>query len=245
MKHTNQYAVYLTMYTGALLPRWYIGSSTKDKITDGYRGSVCSRKYMAIWKSELKDNPALFTTRILSLHKTRKEALEEEYRVQQLHKVVSNTRYINMAYANVNGYFGLENGGELHPRFGGTHTETSRERISTNHADVSGPNNPMFGKHMSTETKRKSRYTRQLNGKWYSLNKDGNTVVPLITADEVRKLSEALIRATEKVPLGSNKVSYDRFVKMGKEGLVGMYALSIDPSTEEKDKYLKEVIWKN
>ena len=37
--HSNKnYIVYLTMYSGNLLPQWYIGSTYEQRITDGYNG---------------------------------------------------------------------------------------------------------------------------------------------------------------------------------------------------------------
>lgn len=103
-----KYCVYLTMYSGFKLPRWYIGSSTIQKIKDGYNGSITSKKWIEIYKLEQKQNKHLFKTRIISKHETRKEALEEELRVQKLHKVRENNKYFNESYATVNGYFGKQ-----------------------------------------------------------------------------------------------------------------------------------------
>lgn len=50
-----------------------------------------------------------------------------------------------------NGY-NLTDGGE---GFRGNHTEKTKQKISENHADFSGKNHPMFGKHISEEHKRK------------------------------------------------------------------------------------------
>jgi hypothetical protein len=54
------YAVYLTMYKGKLLPKWYIGSSTIDKIENGYNGSVCSKKFKTLYEKEQKSNKCFF-----------------------------------------------------------------------------------------------------------------------------------------------------------------------------------------
>lgn len=122
------YVVYLTMYSGTLLPKWYIGSTNIDKLNNGYTGSVASKKWKVIYNNEIKDNNHLFKTRILSKHHTREEALTEELRLHEMHKVKSNTRYFNEAYAVIDGMFGR---------------------------DVSGENNPNYGKKASEETKRK------------------------------------------------------------------------------------------
>ena len=48
------FCTYLTMYTGNRLPKWYIGSTSVEKIINGYLGSVVSRKYKDIWNFEIK-----------------------------------------------------------------------------------------------------------------------------------------------------------------------------------------------
>ena len=127
-----KYVVYLTYYTGTKLPPFYIGSSTKDKITAGYNGSVKSKKWRSIYEFEQKINKQLFKTRILSYHTTKIEALQEELRLQKLHKVVSNSKYFNEAYATINGFFGRDVSGTLHPMYGKTHSEKTKKLWSKN-----------------------------------------------------------------------------------------------------------------
>lgn len=105
------YCTYLTVYSGSKLPPFYIGSTSLKNISNGYRGSVTSKKYKTIWKDELKNNPHLFQTKIISNHNTRKEATSKELCLQKLLKVVKSLMYINMAYASPNGYFGMGNKG--------------------------------------------------------------------------------------------------------------------------------------
>jgi hypothetical protein len=81
------YCTYLTVYKGNKLPPFYIGSTSVVKINNGYRGSVKSKKYKEIWKSELKNNPNLFTTKIVTIHDSRQEALDKE---DLLHKKLNN-----------------------------------------------------------------------------------------------------------------------------------------------------------
>jgi hypothetical protein len=102
----NTPVVYLTMYLGDKLPKWYIDSSKKHKIENGYNGSVTSKKYSSIFKSEQKSNKHLFKTKIISYHKTTQESLDEELRLQKLHNVVKNPKYINMSYCQRNGFHG-------------------------------------------------------------------------------------------------------------------------------------------
>lgn len=62
----SRYCVYLTIYTGNKLPIFYIGSTSVKKFMNGYRGSVSSKEYGKIWKEEIKLNPHLFISRLLS-----------------------------------------------------------------------------------------------------------------------------------------------------------------------------------
>lgn len=120
------FCVYLTMYAGTKLPKWYIGSSNLDKVNKGYNGSVVSVKWREIYKLEQKENKQLFKTRIISTHKTREEALIEELRVQHLHSVVHNRRYYNESYAIPNGFFGRTVKGKDHHSFGKPNTEEQK-----------------------------------------------------------------------------------------------------------------------
>lgn len=99
------------MYTGTLLPKWYIGSTSIQNIYNGYNGyngSITSKQWIDIYIDEQTNNKNLFKSRILSTHNTRKEALIEELRVQKLHNVVKNDLYINKSYATINGCFGMK-----------------------------------------------------------------------------------------------------------------------------------------
>lgn len=118
------YCVYVTIYNGLLLPKRYIGSCKLEKISTGYNGSVVSKKYKDLYKSEQKNNKHLFKTRILSRHNTDKDARLRELQLQIKYDVVKSKLYMNESLAKVDGYFGR---------------------------DVSGKNNPMFGKSRSGE----------------------------------------------------------------------------------------------
>ena len=124
----KSYIVYITHYTGELLPEWYIGSSYKEKIDNGYNGTITSKEYKEIYEKEQKYNKNLFKTRILSYWGTREEAYKEELRLQIKHKVVNNQKYINKAYANEG--FGKDNEGENNPMFGRNHTQETKQIIS-------------------------------------------------------------------------------------------------------------------
>lgn len=125
-----EYCVYITTYYGELLPKYYIGSTTVKKIESGkYFGSVSSKKWKSIFKDELLNNSQLFSVKIYSYHSTRKIALEEELKIQIENNVVKSKDYMNESLALINGMFGR---------------------------DVTGKNNPMFGKKREDSSKRMS-----------------------------------------------------------------------------------------
>lgn len=132
------YCCYLTTYTGNKMPMFYIGHTTVAKITKGYRGSVSSKDYSKVWKEELKNNPHLFKTEILSLHETRDEALLQEEKYHKKFKVHKSSLYINKATAC--GSFYSEAKGKKNPMYGS-------KRF--------GAKNPMYGKSHSKETRNK------------------------------------------------------------------------------------------
>ena len=75
----DQYCVYHTTYSGTLLPQNYIDSTYVDRILiQKYHGSVASKRYKAIWESEIKLHPELFLTAIVSYHDTRPNATYKE-----------------------------------------------------------------------------------------------------------------------------------------------------------------------
>jgi len=179
------YVVYLTMYKGNKMPKWYIGSSNQTKVSEGYNGSISSKKYKNIYLNEQKQNKSLFKTRILSYHLTRKDALIEELRVQKIHKVVRNDRYINMSYASVNGFFGRDVSGENNPNYkvkwskikkiiasckmmGTKRSKESKEKQSKS---ISKHKHWNYGKELSIETKEK--ISKSSIGKHYDDSRDG------------------------------------------------------------------------
>lgn len=89
------YCTYLTVYFGNKLPPFYIGFTSIKKIEKGYHGSVSSKLYKNIWKMELKKNPHLFKTIILTEHDVIIDAKEKETYLQQKLNVVKNPLYIN------------------------------------------------------------------------------------------------------------------------------------------------------
>ncbi len=147
------YCVYLTIYSGELLPPFYFGSTAIDKIDNGYHGSISSKKWKDIYRSELKNNPDLFNTIILKTTQTRKFATAVELFIQKQNDVVRSNFFMNESLACINGMFGRDTSGSNNGRYGIALTQKTKNLISKNHADMSGENNPFFEKSHNQETK--------------------------------------------------------------------------------------------
>lgn len=144
----NIYCTYLTVYSGNKLPPFYIGSTSVAKIHKGYHGSVRSKQYNQIWKDELKNNPGLFRTFIITIHQIRNDAmLKEKYFHEQLN-VVSSPLYINRGIATKK-HTTLQ--GKDHPLYGKKLTNAQKKQLAIK---MSGANNPFYGKKHSEEVKR-------------------------------------------------------------------------------------------
>lgn len=112
------FVAYLTIYSGNLLPPFYIGSTSLKRFQSGYHGSVLSKKYKSIYNSELKNNPHLFDSCIISEFKTREEATECELYYQKLYDAPRSDKFFNRAWAAPNGFFGVSCTKEDHPLYG-------------------------------------------------------------------------------------------------------------------------------
>lgn len=167
------FCVYLTEYFGNKMPSKYIGSTSLDRIKNGYKGSVSSKKYKSLWIEELKNNPHLFKTTIISTHETRKEALYYELINQIECNIPFNDNYINQSLAVVNGFFGKNMSGNNNPMYGKSRknekhaggenisralklyysTESGKLAIKNLSKKMSGNNHPMYGKNHSKDYK--------------------------------------------------------------------------------------------
>lgn len=125
----NIYCTYLTSYRGNKLPPFYIGSSTVSKIHKGYQGSVSSKIYKKIWDREIKINPHLFTTKVISTHGSSKEARSKELKFHKHLNVVKSNMYVNRALAKPNGFHGNDVSKEKHPRWGQQHSAETKQAI--------------------------------------------------------------------------------------------------------------------
>lgn len=151
------YCTYLTIYYGNLLPRRYIGSSSVSSVRNGYNGSVASIKWGEIYEKEQKDNRHLFKTRVLTIHSTREEALEKELEIQIKYDVVKSDLYMNESLAKPNGSHGR---------------------------DVSGKNNPMYGRDRKGETHKGGENISKALKEYYS-TEDGKASIDAAKATKV------------------------------------------------------------
>jgi hypothetical protein len=142
----GKYVVYLVTYSGDKLPKYYIGSTSIEKINNGYLGSVKSKKWKTIFELEIKNNKELFNSEILSYHETRQDALSEELRIQKEQNVVKSNEYINESLASKNGFFGMAITDEHKIMLSKIAKETHEKGKLHKLTPMCGKNNPMYGK---------------------------------------------------------------------------------------------------
>jgi len=132
------------------LPTFYIGSSSVERVNNGYHGSVSSIRFKKTFRKFLKTNPNDISTHILSYHKTRKDAFKAELELHQKYDVVKHESFVNLSEAKPNGYYGAS--GEKHPFFGCTHSDKAKKKMSE---ALTGEKHPFFGKTHTDEAKQK------------------------------------------------------------------------------------------
>lgn len=126
------FCVYLTTYVGNKMPMFYIGSTSIEKIKSGYLGSVSSKQFKHIWKAEIGANRNLFKLRVISVYKTRAEALIREHHLHKILKVVESPLYINQANAIPDGCFGRGFKGSENPMYGIKRPDISLRMLTEN-----------------------------------------------------------------------------------------------------------------
>lgn len=182
----KRYTVYLTEYSGKLLPRFYIGSTSEEKILSGkYFGSVSSKKWRKIFREELKSNSHLFSVKILSFHAKRNDALKEELRQQIERDVVNSVEYFNESLATVNGCYGRDVTGEKNPFFGKTH---SVEFCQSQADRKKGKSTWMKGRKHSNESKQKNSESHKGKNAW---NSGKRNIYSAETIDKIKKSQQA------------------------------------------------------
>ena len=185
----NNFCVYLTTYSGNKLPPFYIGSSSIDSVLNkNYRGSSQSKKYGTIWKFEIKNNPELFKTAIISNHATREEAIIKELFLQKCLNVVKSTMYINQAYAQPSGFFGMDNSGVNHPSFGVAMSDKTKLAIGRGNYGKKHPINAISNKNPEHIMRRAAGYKKYaLNEKLKRFNVNSR--------DELVSMIDQLVKA--------------------------------------------------
>ncbi len=177
------YCTYMTHYTGDKLPPYYIGSTSINRIENGYHGAPSSKNFKSIWKSEQKDNPHLFKTTILNRHTTREEAYLDEIKWQTKLNVVESDLFANARILpSTCTRHGIKATEETKAKMskawkGKSKSEESKAKMSISSkgkakseehkAKLSeaklGEKNGMFGKTLSNETK--AKISKSLKGK--------------------------------------------------------------------------------
>lgn len=127
----GDYVVYKVTYSGDKHPPYYIGSTHISKIRKGYIGSVSSLAWKGLFLAEKKANRHLYSLEIMQTCETRKEALEKELEIHILYDVVKNPLFYNEALACPNGFFGRDVSGSNNPRFGKECPANVREACSS------------------------------------------------------------------------------------------------------------------
>jgi hypothetical protein len=157
----KKYCVYLTTYHGNKLPMFYIGSTSIDRISKGYRGSVKSKQYKDIFNDELLKNPHLFKTMIISYNESREDALQKELKFQKHLNVVKSSMYMNKSFAKDFGWFGMNHGGVNSPVYGKRWKKTPEQCAKIKDVIKARWADPEYAKKISKL--RSGKYHRPLN----------------------------------------------------------------------------------
>lgn len=190
------YCTYLTTYSGDKLPQYYVGSSSIEGVENGYHGSVLSKRYKETWNQELKENPHLFETKILTTHSADTAAREEELRFQKEHDVVKSNDWINQSYAAPNGYFGRDVSGENNPMYGRTHSEKTIEVMKSKGLLFGYGRKGVSGYHGPEATK-KMVETRMRNGSYSQSKETREKISQSTSGDNNPRAKKIMFRGEE------------------------------------------------
>ena len=231
-----KYCTYLTIYKGSKLPTFYIGYSTVDKVLNkNYHGTVSSKKYGSIWKKDLRDNPHLFKTKILSLHLTMFDAKARETFLQTSLNVTKNPLYVNQHIQGTK--FCIDRTGMLH-------SEETKEKFRR---DRVGKMPTTKGTHISA--KHKAAISQKLTGR----KRSAETVEKMANSRRGKKNTK---KFSEESNLKRSKTMKEKMTAQRKEELSLLHQGENNPffgkthSDETKDKmrnadrsYLKSLRW--
>ena len=130
------YLVYKTINN--ISGKYYFGRHITNNINDSYLGSGFLIKRLL----KKDPNPKHYTKEIIKNCDSPEEMIDLERRLL-LEKLDKDPKCINLIIGNA-GTIGVIK-----------HSERNKEKMSRNHADVSGKNNPRYGAVLSPETKEK------------------------------------------------------------------------------------------
>lgn len=196
----GKYCVYLTVYFGERLPRRYLGSSSVERIRSGYRGSVSSKKWKSTWQSELKVNPHLFKTRIITKHKTRHAAIKQELSLQKKYNIIRSNKWINEGYAQPNGYAGRDTSGSNNPGYGKNYTATWAKE---NPIAASERSKRSATTQWSVDNDRRLNHSKYLQDRWK------NNREQMLRATKLNSLKGAAVTKTLVGPLSPNAIDIE------------------------------------
>jgi hypothetical protein len=117
---------------------------------NGYHGTIKSKKYQSLYRKELKTNPHLFKTHIISSFTNRQEALEKENTLQRKLNVVKSPLYFNEAYAR---NFGLSTQGDKNGFFGKHHSEKTLIKLRQPKSNTINMKKPKSNSHKQNISK--------------------------------------------------------------------------------------------
>jgi hypothetical protein len=116
--------------------------------------------YKELWDQEIKINPHLFKTKIISTHNSGKEARDKELKFHRHLNVVKSDMYVNRALAKPNGFHGTDVSKENHPRWGKQHSSNSKQLIGAKNKGKT-PHNK--GVPMPQKDRDRIKLTKRLN----------------------------------------------------------------------------------
>lgn len=145
---------YVYRITNKVCRQHYYGVRSSNKHPKQDLGiQYFSSSYDKDFIKDQKENPANFKYKIIFICKTRQDCLQIEIKLHSKFNVSSNTSFYNKAKQLSNGFdcSGVSLTEEHKKKIGLKHlgkfvSKETKDRISANHADVSGTNNPMYGK---------------------------------------------------------------------------------------------------
>lgn len=93
-----EWCVYVVTYSGDKLPPFYVGyTRTKRLLKENYHGSIRSKKWKDIWRTELELFPTLFRRKIIRTFSTREEASGFEREFLSHFDAKNNSLFYNLS----------------------------------------------------------------------------------------------------------------------------------------------------